>query len=166
MVRHEYGRFIQNDPEFTRLQSNIFELSEFITNILKVEKIEGKFPHKVGFHQSCSGLRGLRLGTSSELNENKGSKVKSLLQSLEGIELVSLNRSDECCGFGGTFSIFEEALSSFMGMDRLRDHEQAGAEIITGYDASCLMHIEGLIKRNKKNLKIMHIAEILSCAIS
>jgi L-lactate dehydrogenase complex protein LldE len=100
------------------------------------------------------------------LNENKGSKVKSLLQSLEGIELVSLNRSDECCGFGGTFSIFEEALSSFMGMDRLRDHEQAGAEIITGYDASCLMHIEGLIKRNKKNLKIMHIAEILSCAIS
>ena len=166
MVRCEYSKFIPNDPEFVRLQSHIFELSEFITSILKIEKFEGKFPHKVGFHQSCGGLRGLRLGTSSELNEKKGSKVRTLLQSLEGIEIISLSRPDECCGFGGTFSIFEEAVSSFMGMDRLKDHEQAGAEIITGYDASCLMHIEGLIKRKKKNLKVMHIAEILSYAIS
>ena len=166
MVRCEYSKFIPKDPEFVRLQSHIFELSEFITSILKIEKFEGKFPHKVGFHQSCGGLRGLRLGTSSELNEKKGSKVRTLLQSLEGIEIISLSRPDECCGFGGTFSIFEEAVSSFMGMDRLKDHEQAGAEIITGYDASCLMHIEGLIKRKKKNLKVMHIAEILSYAIS
>jgi len=166
MVRYEYGKFIQNDPEFARLQSHIFELSEFITNTLKIERLEGKFPHKVGFHQSCSGLRGLRLGTSSELNEKKGSKVRDLLQSLEGIEIISLSRPDECCGFGGTFSIFEQAVSSCMGMDRLRDHQQAGAEIITGYDASCLMHIEGLMKRNKSNLKVMHIAEIFSSAIA
>ena len=166
MVRYEYGKFIHNDPEYVRLQSHIFELSEFITNILKIETYEGKFPHKVGFHQSCSGLRGLRLGASSELNENKGSKVRALLQSLEGIEIISLGRPDECCGFGGAFSIDEGAVSSFMGMDRLNDYQQAGAEIIIGYDASCLMHLEGLIKRNKKNLKVMHIAEILSCAMS
>jgi L-lactate dehydrogenase complex protein LldE len=100
------------------------------------------------------------------LNEKKGSKVRDLLQSLEGIEIISLSRPDECCGFGGTFSIFEQAVSSCMGMDRLRDHQQAGAEIITGYDASCLMHIEGLMKRNKSNLKVMHIAEIFSSAIA
>jgi L-lactate dehydrogenase complex protein LldE len=166
MVRCEYSKFIQNEPEFVWLQTHIFELSEFITNTLKIEIFEGKFPHKVGFHQSCSGLRGLRLGTSSELNEKKGSKVRDLLQSLEGIEIISLSRPDECCGFGGTFSIFEQAVSSCMGMDRLRDHQQAGAEIITGYDASCLMHIEGLMKRNKSNLKVMHIAEIFSSAIA
>jgi L-lactate dehydrogenase complex protein LldE len=166
MVRYEYDRFIQNDPEFVRLQSRTFEFSEFITDTLKIERFEGKFPHKVGFHQSCSGLRGLRLGTSSELNEEKGSRVRALLQSLEGIEIMSLSRPDECCGFGGTFSIFEETISSLMGMDRLKDHQQAGVEIITGYDASCLMHLEGLIKRNKKDLRVMHIAEILSYSIS
>jgi L-lactate dehydrogenase complex protein LldE len=166
MVRYEYGKFIQNDPEFVRLQSHMFELSEFIINTLKIEKFKGKFHHKVGFHQGCTGLRGLRLGTSSELHEKKDSKVRGLLQSLEGIEIISLERPDECCGFGGTFSIFEQAVSSSMGMDRLRDHQQAGAEIITGYDASCLMHIEGLMKRNKSNLKVMHIAEIFSSAIA
>jgi L-lactate dehydrogenase complex protein LldE len=166
MVRHGYERFFKNDADFEHLKTHTFELSEFITDILKVKNIEGRFPHKVGVHRSCHGLRGLRLGTSSELNEKMTSKVLPLLESLEGIEIVTLGRMDECCGFGGTFSVFEEEVSSFMGMDRLRDHEQAGTEIIAGYDVSCLMHLEGLIKRNKKNLKVMHIAEILSGALS
>ncbi|MEE1540681.1 MAG: (Fe-S)-binding protein, partial [Arenicellales bacterium] len=72
----------------------------------------------------------------------------------------------ECCGFGGTFSVFEKELSIFMGQDRLRDHQQAGAEIITGYDTSCLMHMEGILKSNNLDLKTMHVAEILSEAIS
>jgi L-lactate dehydrogenase complex protein LldE len=146
MVRHGYERFFKNDADFEHLKTHTFELSEFITDILKVKNIEGRFPHKVGVHRSCHGLRGLRLGTSSELNEKMTSKVLPLLESLEGIEIVTLGRMDECCGFGGTFSVFEE--------------------IIAGYDVSCLMHLEGLIKRNKKNLKVMHIAEILSGALS
>jgi L-lactate dehydrogenase complex protein LldE len=166
MVTHGCRRFFEDDAGFEHLRTHTFELSEFITEILKVGKIEGRFPYKVGFHQGCHGLRGLRLGASSELNEQRTGKVLPLLESLEGIELVALSRPDECCGFGGTFSIFEEAVSSFMGMDRLKDHEQAGAEIIAGYDASCMMHLEGLIKRNGLNLKVMHIAEILSGATS
>lgn len=166
MVRHGYERFLGNEPGFEHVKTHTFELAEFITDVLEVRRLEGSFPHKVGFHQSCHGLRGLRLATASEVNEKTTSKVLPLLQSLEGIEIVTLGRSDECCGFGGTFSVFEEAVSSFMGMDRLRDHEQAGAEIIAGYDASCLMHLEGLIKRSNKSLKVMHIAEILSGATS
>ena len=77
------------------------------------------------------------------------------------MELVTLSRSDECCGFGGTFSVFEPAVSSVMGMDRLRDHERAGAEIIASYDVSCLMHLEGLIRRQKKPMRVMHVAEVL-----
>lgn len=166
MVTHGYEKFYNNDAGYEHLKKHTYELSEFITDVLNVKKIEGKFPHRVGFHQSCHGLRGLRLGTSSELNEKMTSKVRPLLESLEGIEIVSLSRPDECCGFGGTFSVFEKAMSSFMGKDRLRDHEKAGAEIIAGYDVSCLMHLEGLIRRNNKNLKVMHIAEILSGGMS
>jgi L-lactate dehydrogenase complex protein LldE len=81
---------------------------------------------------------------------------------MQGIELVDLTRTDECCGFGGMFSIGEEALSCSMGNDRIADHEQAHSEIITAADMSCLMHMDGLIRRQKKSLRVMHIAEILS----
>jgi L-lactate dehydrogenase complex protein LldE len=166
MVTHGYQKFFEHDAGYEHLRKHTYELAEFISDVLNVKKIEGKFPYKVGFHQSCHGLRGLRLGTSSELNEKMTNKVRLLLESLEGIEIVSLSRPDECCGFGGTFSVFEEAVSSFMGNDRLRDHEQAGAEIIAGYDVSCLMHLEGLIKRNRKKLTVMHVAEIFAGGVS
>jgi L-lactate dehydrogenase complex protein LldE len=80
--------------------------------------------------------------------------------------MVDLDRRDECCGFGGTFSVFEEAVSVQMGKDRIRDHEKNGAEIITATDMSCLMHLEGLIRRKSQPLRVMHIAEILNRAIS
>ena len=81
---------------------------------------------------------------------------------LDGIRLVTLTRPDECCGFGGTFAVNEEAVSCMMGQDRIADHEQAGAEVLTANDMSCLMHLEGLIRRARKPLRVMHIAEILA----
>ena len=91
-------------------------------------------------------------------------KARQLLAQIEGIELVDLQRPDECCGFGGTFAVSEEAVSCMMGQDRVHDHEQAGAELMTANDMSCLMHLYGLIARQKKNLKVMHVAEILTAA--
>jgi len=169
MIREYYGLLLEkeNDPsEFRRLVSRTYELCEFIIDVLKVERVDGAFPHRVGLHQSCHGLRGLGLGVPSELvvSERTG-KVRRLLQSLREIDIVTLSRSDECCGFGGTFSVFEPAVSSFMGRDRLKDHEEAGAEIIASYDVSCLMHLDGLIRRNKRPLRVMHIAEILAGAL-
>jgi L-lactate dehydrogenase complex protein LldE len=84
------------------------------------------------------------------------------LEKAEGIEIIQLNREDECCGFGGTFSVFEPSVSVKMGQERIRNHETNGAEIITATDMSCLMHLEGIIRREKKNLRVMHIAEILN----
>ena len=78
---------------------------------------------------------------------------------------MSLNRKDECCGFGGTFSVFEEAISVKMGKDRIQDHLDNGVEVITGADHSCLMHLEGLLNRNKQPIRVMHIAEILNKSI-
>jgi L-lactate dehydrogenase complex protein LldE len=90
---------------------------------------------------------------------------EELLKKVKGLELMSLTRKDECCGFGGTFSIFEEALSVKMGKDRIQDHLDNGVEVITGADHSCLMHLEGLLNRNEQPLKVMHIAEILNSCI-
>jgi L-lactate dehydrogenase complex protein LldE len=143
----------------------IFELTEFISDVLKVDTINGSFPAKVGFHQSCHGQRGLGLSQMSELNASPFSKPASLLKGIKDLELVTLSRKDECCGFGGTFCVAEEAVSVRMGKDRLRDHIEAGAEIITGGDVSCLMHLEGIIKRDRLKLKTMHIAEILNAAL-
>ncbi len=155
-----------HDEAYFHVRDHIYELTEFLTDVLKIEKLDGHFPHKVGLHHSCHGLRGLRNGKSSELAGDASSKARGLLSSLKDIHLVDLDRTDECCGFGGTFSVFEEAVSAQMGKDRIQDHVKNGAEIITAIDMSCLMHMEGVIKRNHQPLRVMHIAEILNKAIS
>jgi L-lactate dehydrogenase complex protein LldE len=154
-----------HDDAYFHVRDHIFELTEFLTDVLKIGDLEGHFPHRVGLHQSCHGLRGLRNGKSTELAGKGFSKARQVLSSLKDIQLVELDRSDECCGFGGTFSVFEEAVSAQMGKDRIQDHVKNGAEIITATDMSCLMHLEGLIIRNRQPLKVMHIAEILNAAI-
>lgn len=144
------------------VKDRVYELAEFLVDVLKVEKLPARFSGSVGLHQSCHGLRGLRLGTSSELNVPADDKVKKLLGMVEGLQLVDLDRRDECCGFGGTFAVTEEAVSVKMGRDRLKDHMSNGAEIITGTDMSCIMHLQGLASREKRQVKFMHLAEILN----
>lgn len=144
------------------IRKKTYELVEFLTDVLEVKALNARFPHKVGFHQSCHALRSLHLSQMSELVAEDFSKSGQLLQMVEGIELVPLQRKDECCGFGGTFAVAEEAVSAKMGKDRVGDHLANGAEYITGADMSCLMHMEGILKRQKSNVKVVHIAEILN----
>ncbi|WP_407429154.1 (Fe-S)-binding protein [Arcticibacter sp.] len=144
------------------LRTKVYELVEFLTDVLQVETLESSFPHKVGVHQSCHGLRGLHLSQMTELVAPPFSKPGRLLNMVNGLELVDLDRQDECCGFGGTFCVAEEAVSAKMGKDRVADHIKHGAEYITGADLSCLMHMEGILRRQKSNVKVVHIAEILN----
>lgn len=162
MVRCHYEELVHGHSAYPALQSKTFELCEFLSDVLHVEKIDGSFPYKVGLHQSCHGLRELRLASSSELVGRSFSKVRGLLESLEGVQIAELSRPDECCGFGGTFSVSEEAVSCMMGIDRIDDHTRAGTEVLTAVDMSCLMHLEGLILRRKLPIRVMHIAEILA----
>jgi L-lactate dehydrogenase complex protein LldE len=155
MVRNHFPSLL---PGAARLP--VYDLVEFLHDVLKVQP-EGTFAHRVGLHQSCHGLRELRLGSGSERLVPAFSKTVSLLERIEGLQLVELSRSDECCGFGGTFAVTEEAVSCAMGRDRIADHERGGAEIIAGGDVSCLMHLEGLLRRDRKPLRTMHIAELL-----
>ncbi len=125
MVRRHYHGMVRDDATLHEVQAKTFELCEFLVDVLKVGRIAGRFPHRVGLHQSCHGVRELELSASSERAVPRFDKVRSLLASLEGVEFVELERSDECCGFGGTFSVFEEAVSCMMGQDRIADHERA-----------------------------------------
>ncbi len=166
-VLHVKDHLVSNEnPELAMaIRGKLYELVEFLVDVLKIEKLDAVFPHKVGLHHSCHGLRGLHLSQMSELNAPAFSKPQQLLNMVKGLEQVSLDRQDECCGFGGTFCVAEEAVSVKMGKDRVTDHTKNGAEYITSSDLSCLMHLEGILNRNKSSVKVMHIAEILNASI-
>jgi L-lactate dehydrogenase complex protein LldE len=170
MVRHHYHEYFPpgnvQETAYDGVRQKTFELTEFLVDVLGISAVAGAFPRRVGLHQSCHGLRELRLGSSSELVGSSFNKPRRLLESLDGIRLVELSRPDECCGFGGTFAVGEEAVSVMMGRDRIHDHLHAGAEIITANDMSCLMHLDGLIRRDRQPLRVMHIAELLRDAIN
>lgn len=151
-----------NEAEALAVRSRIYELTEFLTDVVNISSITARFPYKVGLHQSCHGQRGLFLSQMSELVAKPFSKPVRLLNMVEGLNLVDLDRPDECCGFGGTFCVMEEAVSAKMGKDRVADHLRHGAEYITAADMSCLMHLEGILRRQKSQTKVIHIAEILN----
>jgi L-lactate dehydrogenase complex protein LldE len=151
-----------NEVVASNVRKKVFELTEFLTDVLQVKTIKSRFPYVVGLHQSCHGQRGLMLSQMSEIVGPAFSKTEDLLNMVDGLKLVALDRKDECCGFGGTFCITEEAVSVKMGVDRIMDHSSRGVEYITGNDMSCLMHLEGILRRQKSMIKVAHVAEILN----
>lgn len=152
----------ENEKEAEYIRNHVYELTEFLTDILQIEQWDAAFPHKVGIHHGCHGLRGLKVAQMSELVAEPFSKPGKLLNMVKGLEIVALSRTDECCGFGGTFCVAEEAVSVKMGQDRVNDHLSHGAEYIVGGDISCLMHMEGILRRQNSKVRVKHIAEILN----
>jgi L-lactate dehydrogenase complex protein LldE len=156
---------LHDDKEPARaeeVRSKIYELTEFITDILKVENIQASFPHKVGLHVSCHGQRMLHLSSMSERMLPEFSKAEFLLNKVQGLQLMKAARPDECCGFGGTFCVTEEAVSVRMGQDRVKEHLHNDVDFIAGGDMSCLMHLDGILKRNNSKVRVLHFAEILN----
>lgn len=161
MVKEHYEPFFEDNKDYDKIKTSIYEITEFLHDIINVTELDSTFNHKVGVHNSCHGHRVLKLGSASELNITPFNKLNNLLSLVKGIQLVELNRSDECCGFGGTFCVTEEAISVAMGKDRIKDHIDSQVEVMTGADMSCLMHMQGIINRDKNPIKVMHISEIL-----
>jgi L-lactate dehydrogenase complex protein LldE len=145
-----------------KIKKSVYELTEFLVDILKVTHLEASFPFKVGLHNSCHGQRMLGISSMSERVLPEFSKPEQLLQMVKGIQLIRPERNDECCGFGGTFCVFEEAVSVKMGKDRIKQHQANEVDYITGVDSSCLMHMEGILNRQGNKMKTIHIAEILN----
>lgn len=130
----------------------VFELTEFLVDVLGVTDVGARFPHTVAFHPTCHSTRLLGVG----------SRPTQLLEAVEGLTLVDLPRSDACCGFGGTFAVKNADTSVAMGLDKVDDVLGSGAEVLTAGDTSCLMHIGGLLSRRRSPIRVMHIAEILA----
>jgi L-lactate dehydrogenase complex protein LldE len=161
----EHFTAIEQTSAVEKVRRNTYELVEFLHDVLKVREFPwAEFPHKVGLHNSCSAVRHLRETSNSEVAGTPFSKPRALLEGVKGIEFVTPARPDECCGFGGTFSVTEAAVSVRMGQDKVRDHVGAGAEYIVSGDMSCLMHQQGCAERMKAEAKFIHIAQVLNGA--
>ncbi|MDX2262332.1 MAG: (Fe-S)-binding protein [Gemmatimonadales bacterium] len=158
-VRHHFDQLPQTDA-VRRVRARTHELCEFLLTLPDWEP--PPFPFRVGVHVGCHALRGLRQGSPSELGPPRDGPMQQLLRRMPGIELVPLDRADECCGFGGSFAVDEAAISARMGSDRIADHRRHGAEVLVSADMSCLMHLEGIIRRQAAPLPVMHVAQLLN----
>ena len=159
----------QNHPDILAQEGHrcesaekIYDLCEFIHDVVKPEHLDARFPHKVSLHNSCHGVRELHLSSPSERNIPYYNKLRDLLLMVKDIEVCEPSHVDECCGFGGMFAIEEQAVSVCMAKDKIRHHSETGAEYITGADSSCLMHMQGVINREKLPIQTIHIVEILA----
>ena len=135
-----------------KLASRVYEFTEFLVNVLKVEDVGARYQGKVALHQSCHLLREL----------NVRSEPLRLLKAVKGIELVELERADLCCGFGGLFSIKYPHISGGMLQEKIDAIRKSRADVIVASDMGCLMHIDGGLSRQRLAAKTMHIAELLA----
>ena len=163
-VREHLTAIPQTDA-VKKVRSSTYELVEFLHDVLKIDALPwAEFPHKVAYHGNCNALRGIHHARPSEIVKPYFSKPLDLLRMVKGVELVDLARPDECCGFGGTFSVFEPAVSAKMGYDKVADQNRAGAQYVVSADSSCLMHQKGCAERLGLPLRYIHIAQVLNGA--
>ena len=164
-VRDNYGKLRPQPDHHCASEGKVYEICEFIHDVVKPEKLNAHFPHKVSLQNSCHGVRLLHLSSCSEQNVPYFNKMRDLLSMVDGIEVLEPERPDECCGFGGMFSVEESAVSVQMAHDKVHRHIATGAEYITGADSSCLMNQQGLINKEKLPIKTIHIVEILAAGL-
>jgi len=163
-VRRHYGTLgVGADEAGLRVRERTFELSEFLVRELGRVELGARFPHKVVLLASCHGLRELGLGRPSEtVGAASGpGPTEQLLRAVAGLELLAPSR-DECCGFGGAFSVEFPELSGRIGKARLADLTATGAEFVTATDTSCLLHLDGIRRREGSGPRAIHLAEILA----
>mgnify|MGYP006278996189 CR=1 FL=1 len=154
-VKNYYHKLFYNSSlhnEYKQLVKNIYEFSDFMVNILKKEDLGAKFEAKVTWHDSCAALR--EYGIKEE--------PRKLLAKVQGLELIEMEETDVCCGFGGTFAVKHEAISTAMAEQKVEHAMKTGAEYIVSTDSSCLMHQYAYITKHKLPLKVIHLADVLA----
>ncbi|MEI8234824.1 MAG: (Fe-S)-binding protein [Verrucomicrobiota bacterium] len=155
MIKNFYPELFQGMPEEAAaraLSAKCYEFSDFLVTRLGVHDLGASFPHKITFHDGCHGRR--ELGIKAQ--------PRQLLASVRGLTLVEMEEAETCCGFGGTFSAKFPMVSAAMGEGKIASALETGAEYIVSNDSSCLMHLQGLIDRQGKPLKTIHLAEVLN----
>ena len=157
-ARHQHGIVARRsgDPALAdgvaRVSPRVLELSELLVDVLGVTDVGASFPHTVAYHPTCHSLRMLGVGD----------RPLSLLRAVRGIRLVELPAADSCCGFGGTFAVKNADTSVAMGADKAHHVVASGAEVLVAGDSSCLMHIGGMLSRQRAGVRVLHLAEVLA----
>ncbi len=154
-VRNYYTKLFDNSSVHNAvkdMRNRIFEFSEFMVNVLNIETIGAKLNGKATFHDSCAGLRECKIKE----------EPRKLLSNVEGLELIEMENTDTCCGFGGSFAVKFEAISIGMADQKVDNALATGAEYMISTDLSCLMHLDGYIKKRGYDLKTMHIADVMA----
>jgi L-lactate dehydrogenase complex protein LldE len=157
-VRHQHRLVARRSGDaalaeaLARIARRAYELSEFLVDVLGVEDVGAYFPHRVTYHPTCHSLRMLGVGD----------RPLRLLRHVQGIRLVELPAAEECCGFGGTFAVKNAETSVAMGADKARHVRETAAEVLVAGDSSCLMHIGGVLSRQRSGVRVMHLAEVLA----
>lgn len=156
MLRNQYTRLLSNrvDTQWLHmLEGKVFELCEFLVDILEVDAIPNAYyKGRAVYHDSCSALRECMIYEAP----------RRLLASVEGLELLEPDHRTDCCGFGGTFSVKFPSIAAGMALQKVESAIQLGADLIISADFSCLMHLEGYIRKHKKNIRTIHIADVLA----
>jgi len=156
MIKNYYPWLFHNTAlhyEYKQLKKNMVEFTDFLVNILKIDDVGAEFNHVVTYHDSCAALR--EYGIRDE--------PRALLAKVKGLTLVEMKNSDVCCGFGGTFSVKFESISTAMAEQKVKRALETGAEYIISTDSSCLMHQQAYIDKHKLPVKTMHIIDLLAC---
>jgi L-lactate dehydrogenase complex protein LldE len=154
-VRNNFGKIFENNAfqsPAKKVSNQIFELSEFLTKILNLTDLGAAFNAKVTYHDSCAALRECKIKT----------EPRTLLNSVQGLELVEMQDTDTCCGFGGSFAVKYDTISVAMADQKIDNAIATDAEYIVSTDMSCLMHLEGRINFNGQSVKVIHLADILA----
>jgi L-lactate dehydrogenase complex protein LldE len=155
MVRNYYSELFHNTVlhnEFKQIQRNIFEFSEFLVNKMNVTNVGAVLVGTATYHDACSALRECKIKD----------EPRKLLQNVKGLELIEMEDTDVCCGFGGMFSVKYEPVAVGMADNKLRNAIATGADYIISTDASCLMHLDGYISKQEMKIKTLHIADVLA----
>lgn len=156
-MRNQYPDLLAADPEWQQraaaLATRIYELTDFLVTVLKLDAVPGSHIGSVTYHDSCSGLRGLGIKA----------QPRALLAKLKGIELVEMNAREECCGFGGSFSVKFGEVSAAIAERKCHNIVDSGAKTIAGGDLGCLLNIEGKLRRmGNESVAVKHVAELLA----
>lgn len=155
MVKNYYPEIFHNSVLHNKsksIQKNIYEFSDFLVNVLNVTDIGARLNGVATYHDSCSALR--EMGIKKE--------PRTLLSNVRGLEIREMQDTETCCGFGGTFSVKYEAIAVGMAEQKIIHAEETSADIIISTDVSCLMHLDGYLKKQNKKIKVMHIADVLA----
>lgn len=154
-VRNNYGKLFENNAfqsPAKKVASRIYELSEFLVKILYITDLGASFEGKATYHDSCAGLREC----------NIKDEPRQLLAAVKGLELVEMQETDLCCGFGGSFAVKYDTISVSMADQKIENTIKTAASYLISTDMSCLMHIDGRMKYNGQNVKVLHLSEVLA----